>query len=158
MMYHRLTNWMVALSLLLFLAPVGKAQYILPYDTLDQEQEELEGDTIITDTLEVVEPEGQLDTNYVRPARTDADPDAMVVAKANLWIRRLLFRGWLDTSHIGAFARYQLTSWSPGIGSYGPIDARITVYYLGPTAWLGNDAEWLQVAVQTLNEEPTLIE
>lgn len=135
------------------------AQYILPYDTLNQDT--VVSDTVAkTDTIDVEDIDES--ASPAEPPRKrgaePADPHAAQIRLADMWVRRLLFRGWLDTSHIGAFARYQLTSWSQGIGSYGPIEARITVYYLGSTEWMGKDAEWLQVAVQTINDEPILIE
>jgi hypothetical protein len=144
-----------------------RAQYILPDDTLKQPRDsnEVKSDsakdsTAVTDTLEVQDQSPLLDTNYVKPAPTDktGDPHSAVLSRVNTWVRRLLYRGWLDTSHIGVYARYQLTSWSPGIGSFGPIEAQITVYYLGSTEWMGKDAEWLQVAVQMMEEEPLLVE
>ena len=144
-------------------APPSHAQYILPYDTLKRPPDTSEvgkDTTVVTDTVEVSPEEAPLDTNYVkpRPSKTPAEPHAADISNATLWVRRMLFRGWLDTSHIGAYARYQLTSWSPGIGSYGPVEARVTIYYLGPTTWLGKDAEWLQAAAETMGDEPLLIE
>ena len=144
-------------------AAIGSAQYILPYDTLNKAAADSDTvtttDTIEAKIFELESAEEPLDTSYVRPQpKLGKEPYAAQLQLANSWVRRLLFRGWLDTSHIGAFARYQLTAWSQGIGSYGPIEARITAYYLGQTEWMGNDAEWLQFAVQTMDEEPILIE
>jgi hypothetical protein len=152
----------LTLAILLWTVNPGRAQYILPYDTLNRSADTLqeEHDSLwVPDTLEVTEPEPPLDTNYVRPKPGQfADANENLLKQSNTWLRRLLFRGWLDTSHIGAFMSYQLTAWSPSIGSYGPVEARVTIYYLGPTEWMGKDAEWLQAAVQMLSEESRLVE
>ena len=146
-------------SCLLLFSGGGIAQYVLPYDTLNRDT--TESDTAQTDTVEVDDEVLEGAGSPELAPQTTEETTAPLVAEvqlANNWVRRLVFRGWLDTSHIGAFARYQLTAWSPGIGSHGPIEARITVYYLGPTDWMGSDAEWIQIAVQTMESEPTLIE
>ena len=151
--------WLLLAILLAGLVRPSSAQYILPYDTLNKDT--AVSDTAAkTDTIDVEDIDAS-DTQGEPPAKSGGDASGAQTAQirlADTWVRRLLLRGWLDTSHIGAFARYQLTSWSQGIGSYGPIEARLTVYYLGSTEWMGNDAEWLQVAVQTMEDEPILIE
>ena len=142
-------------------ANVCLAQYILPYDTLNQDTT-IKDSADVTDTVDLDEDELESQDEQINvepaPGTTPAEPHAAQLKLANAWVRRLVYRGWLDTSHIGAFARYQLTAWSQAIGSYGPIEARITAYYLGQTEWMGKDAEWLQIAVQTVDDEPTLIE
>lgn len=164
MMFPRSACFLLCALSLAFCAGSGMAQYILPYDTLDRDTAQTDS-VIQTDTIDMGDvdfeaPDTAVDTGVVKPRRGETlpEPHAAQIKLADTWVRRLVFRGWLDTSHIGAFARYQLTSWSQAIGSYGPIDARVTVYYLGPTEWLGEDAEWLQVAVQTMEDEPILIE
>ncbi len=77
---------------------------------------------------------------------------------ATTWVRRLLLRGWMNPTTIGAYATYSLTSWSEGTGSYGPVEARVTMHYLGPAEWLNKEAETLQAAVQFMDAEQTLIE
>lgn len=155
------------LCCLMLLGLSAHAQYILPYDTLKAPEDSLEKDStvdstglIVPDTVDVLEEAPVLDTNYVKPAPSSGpgEPHAASIKRATAWVRHLLYRGWLDTSHIGAYARYQLTAWSHATGSYGPIDAQVTVYYLGPTEWMGKDAEWLQIAMQTMDEDPVLLE
>jgi hypothetical protein len=80
------------------------------------------------------------------------------VEKAHEWLRRLLFRGWLNTTQIGAYSQYQLTEWSETTGSVGPVLARIFVVYLGTSSWLGKNAEWLQLVFQSMDEEPVKVE
>jgi hypothetical protein len=138
----------------------ARAQYVLPYDTLNKDT--TVSDSVMPDTGDATGYDLDVsDTTAPKPRTSGAAPPDEHAAQLKLadnWVRRLIYRGWLDTSHIGAFARYQLTSWNQAVGSYGPIEARITVYYLGSTDWMGQDAEWLQVAVQTMEDEPILIE
>ncbi len=49
-------------------------------------------------------------------------------------------------------------AWDQAVGSYGPVLARMGVYYLGPTEWLGKDAEWLQMFYETMESDPEMIE
>jgi hypothetical protein len=107
-----------------------------------------------TDSSKVTKPADEEKT------RVKAELNAVLQARkfADMWIRRLLFRGWVNTSHIGAYASYQLTGWRQGGGSFGPVEARLTVYYLGTTVWLGKDAEWLQVVFKVMDEVETIIE
>jgi hypothetical protein len=139
----------------LFLASYsGQAQYNLPNDpyakkdSTQQDSAKSQEDTQLqTNTPPAVSGNSDAKSN-VRNARKFADT----------WLRRLLFRGWLDTSHIGAFAEYQLTDWSEVGGSEGPVDARITIQYLGSTYWLGKDAEWLQATVKVIDTDETIID
>ena len=115
-------------------------------------QDEPESDTLqpaLEDTMSVQVP--------AEIAPSDVST-AAAVKRANTWLRRLLYRGVLDVTHIGAYAEYQLTSWSESTGSYGPVDARLTVSYLGSTRWLGADAEWLQAVYRAVDEEAVVIE
>jgi hypothetical protein len=82
----------------------------------------------------------------------------MLIGRAHQWMLRLLYRGKLDASHIGAYSRYQLTAWDATAGSFGPVEARIGVYYLGQTEWEGKDAEWLQAVYETMEDDPQQIE
>jgi hypothetical protein len=154
------------LSLLLFtflccvyLLPVsGLSQYNLP----NTPGEPTAPDTLVKDSLadtlkaanEITQPKKTLEPQETEPEVTPADARKL----ADTWVRRLLLRGWLDNSHIGAYASYQLTGWRRGLGSFGPVEARVTIYYLGPTAFLGKDAEWLQVVFRVMGETETIIE
>ncbi|HEY3294895.1 MAG TPA: hypothetical protein VGL38_05620 [bacterium] len=106
----------------------------------------------------------QLNNDDEIPAAPDtvptvtAAPNSGAVALANLWLRRLLYRGHLNATEIGAYAQYQLTPWDEKVGSYGAVEARLTVYYLGSSEWMGRDAEWLQAVFQTVEGEPTTVE
>jgi len=103
------------------------------------------------------EQENVLPPDSVAPTES-AQPAENVLEQANTWLRRILFRGELNSSYVGAYAQYQITSWREGIGSYGPVLAQMTVYSLGSTEYLGQDAEWLQAVYRTMDGEPTVIE
>jgi hypothetical protein len=106
------------------------------------------------------QPDG--DTSFT-PASTlsptsASNAEQLAVQTAVTWVHRLLFRGWLNPTVIGGFATYQLTSWGEGSGSYGPVDGKLTIHYLGSAEWNGKDAEWLQAAFYTMQSDPELIE
>jgi hypothetical protein len=103
----------------------------------------------------------EADTAGRAASRLPADQQSVeqrAVANAQDWVHLLLFRGWLNPTLIGGYATYQLTAWGEGTGSYGPVDGKLTIQYLGSTEWLGHDAEWLQAAYYTMESEPELIE
>jgi hypothetical protein len=147
------------------------AQYILPEDTVQKPAE-----TVPKPEDTIPKPEG--DSLAQPPPAPNPDSaqrgestseDSLVVRApqisekewvetAQKWVKRLLFRGELDSKVIGAYAQYQLTSWSEAGGSFGPIHARVTVAYLGSTRWQDKNAEWLQTVFQTLEGEPMLVE
>jgi hypothetical protein len=148
-----------------------QAQYILPQDTIKRVEDE---DSITTpsdsvkalsdslkslgDTTKAAKPapkKGGLTTPEEETSTVSPD---QVVKQANQWLKRMLFRGSFDASHIGAYASYQLTAWSDGTGSYGPVEARLTIYYLGSSVWETKDAEWLQAVYTVMDEEPMTIE
>lgn len=93
---------------------------------------------------------------------TAAAPDTSIeqraIRTAQLWLRRLLYRGWINPTIIGAYSTYQLTDWSEATGSYGAVEGKLTIHYLGPTEWVGKDAESFQAAFQSMDEENNLIE
>ena len=130
----------------LFLALVLLGWMTLPSVVVAQEEPEQEN---------VLPPDSVTPT---APAGEQTTPTENVLEQANTWLRRLLFRGELNSSHIGAYAQYQLTAWREGIGSHGPVLAQLTVYALGPTEYLGEDAEWLQAVYRTMDGEPTVVE
>ena len=140
----------------LLTAQVCRAQYELP-DNRDT--------TIAKDTT------GAVDTSRTPPDTTRAPeeseeqaarpfmtPEKAVIERATTWLRRMLYRGKLDATVIGAYAQYQITAWSENVGSYGPVEARMTISYLGTSQFLGKNAEWLQAAYQTVEEEAKLVE
>ncbi|MFZ5432657.1 MAG: hypothetical protein ACOZB3_02675 [Calditrichota bacterium] len=140
-------SWMrwtlLSISLFLLSAPHGVwGQYILPQDTAR------------IDTTQKVEQPVQEESL----APETIVPPMSVLEDANTWLRRALFRGTLDATHIGAYAQYQITAWREGIGSYGPVLARLTIYYLGSSEWKGRDAEWLQAVYRTMDDVPTTVE
>lgn len=148
------------IALLIGTAHRTYAQYDLSPDTTKPEMQDaaqvaadsLKADSTREDTARLE----RADEN-ANPVVTAA-PTAGVVAQANTWLRRLLYRGALDATEIGAYAQYQLTPWDEKVGSYGPVEARLTVYYLGTSEWMGRDAEWLQAVYQTLEGEETMVE
>jgi hypothetical protein len=107
------------------------------------------------------------DPGLVRPDTTKKDTTAAIIPEeaapetsaessslelAKRWIHRLLTRGVLNTNHIGAFAEYQLTDWSPTAGSMGPVRLNLKVVYLGPASFMEQDAEWVQATVSVFGE------
>jgi hypothetical protein len=126
------------------------------------------------DTTGVVEDTTQADTGNVlksklqddndipaedeTPTAASAQKSSGIEATANEWLKRMLYRGELNATEIGAYAEYQLTAWDEKVGSYGPVEARLTVSYLGSSEWMGRDAEWLQAVFQTVDAEPTTVE
>jgi hypothetical protein len=142
---------------LALLAGQVRAQYPLP-----QDQPAATDSTDSLKTPAVNERLEQGERTATPPAADEDKPKQTSIDEvrtlANQWVRRLLFRGWLDTSHIGAWAEYQITGWNENTGSFGPVEARITVYYLGSTVWLGKDAEWVQVSFHNMDEEETQID
>jgi hypothetical protein len=137
--------------------PPVRAQYVLPDDTLQKPVED-----------SLAQPPSNPNPDSAR--RGESAPEDTIVVRAprisekelvetaQKWVKRLLFRGELDSKVIGAYAQYQLTSWSEAGGSFGPIQARVTVAYLGSTRWQDKNAEWLQAVFQTMESEPQLVE
>jgi hypothetical protein len=113
-------------------------------------KDSVETDSVSIDTTEYIEQEN------VQPK--DAKPDETLYKEALLWLKRLLFRGTFDARSIGAYARYQLTAWNEALGSSGAIQARLSVYYLGTTEWMGRDAEWMQAVYEVPGQEPGKVE
>jgi hypothetical protein len=147
-----LLGWGIILSL----SGICRAQYTLPYDR----------DTTRTkDTTEIADTTRQ-QSDTTRAAQESEEPAAKppanaekaVVDLATTWLRRLLYRGKLDVSVIGAYAQYQVTAWGENVGSSGPVEDRLTISYLGTSPFMGKNAEWLQAAFQTVEEEPKLVE
>ena len=138
-----------ALLTLTTLCGVSFAQYNIPADTLSKSED---------DTTQVKKPvkSNPIDEQEAQPKSRENQDAARKFADD--WIRRLLYRGWLDFSHIGGYSTYQLTDWNEGTGSYGPVQARIMIKYLGQSSWLGKDAEWIQASVEIEDEEPTVID
>jgi hypothetical protein len=134
-----------------------RAQYVLPQDTVQKPAED-----------SLIPPPPQPAPDSMRPGESTPE-DTLAVRKpqisekewvdiAQRWVKRLLFRGELDSKVIGAYAQYQLTSWSEAGGSFGPIHARVTAAYLGTTRWQDKSAEWLQAVFQSVESEPALVE
>jgi len=85
------------------------------------------------------------------------DERGELMKQALLWVRRLLYRGFLDNSTSGASATYALTEWNETAGPQGPVIAHVTIVYLGAASWLGKPAEWFQATYKSFeNERPTV--
>lgn len=153
---HRTLLLMIAgFFILAAIALRAPAQYILPYDTIkppaaDVAVDSLENAERPPDTVQTAPPSP--------PPAPGKSPAQLALEQGNLWLRRLLFRSHPDYTLVGAYTRYQLTDWREGIGSHGPVKAKLTVYYLGSSAWMGEDAEWLQAVYQTADAEPVRVE
>jgi hypothetical protein len=184
----RATTPFLILLLSMMVALSAQAQYNIPqkfpYDTTrsasdDEDSLKIRSDSTksATDSAKAVSDSSKAvtdsakaaaDTTQAKPARkifqfespeTEAAVNpAEVLKEANRWLTRMLFRGSFDATQIGAYASYQLTAWSDGTGSYGPVEARFTIYYLGSSTWEGKDAEWLQAVYTSMDAEPTTIE
>jgi hypothetical protein len=158
-------------------ATSGFSQYILPNnpgdplprDTVakDSTADSLKTAPLESDSLKAAKPADLEDQENTRSQTTQgeeakegapATSPLDVVRFADTWVRRMFMRGWLDNTHIGAYASYQLTPWQQGMGSYGSVEARITVYYLGQTEYLGKDAEWFQVVCRVMDDQETIID
>ncbi|RPH92839.1 hypothetical protein EHM69_11910 [candidate division KSB1 bacterium] len=142
------------LFLVLILSPAAHAQYILPYDTIG---------TAVADSTDSTKaaPQSVEDADQEQENIAPENPiinEKAVVEQAVTWVRRLLFRSAFNMTEIGAFSQYQITSWSEGRGAYGPVEARITVAYLGTSGVNGKPAEWIQASYQTVDDEPFLVE
>jgi hypothetical protein len=124
-------------------------------DTVTQFDRSGPDSTVVRDsTATKIKPAEEMEQEPEAAPRTEQS----IVDDAITWVRRLLFRGAFDATQIGAYASYQLTAWSEATGSSGPIQARVSVMYLGSMTWLGKRAEWLQASYQTVEDEPALIE
>jgi len=146
------------------LTPTPDSTHVVSKDSTKLPADSLKADSAKQDTekQDSEKPKG-LNQNEI-PAAGDTVPEVSeapnsgIVPTANMWLRRLLYRGTLDASEIGAYAQYQITPWDEKVGSYGAVEARLTVYYLGTSEWMGRDAEWLQAVYQTVEGEPTTVE
>lgn len=100
------------------------------------------------------------DTTIARPqvpVPSRPDPDRLLKEQALLWVRRLIYRGFLDNGTTGTSATYALTEWNEISGPYGPAIAHVTVVYLGAITWLGKPAEWFQATFKSFeNERPSV--
>jgi hypothetical protein len=149
---------LLAVTLLCFAAGVTWAQ---------EGDEAADTATVVQDSVVEVSPEAE-------PSNIEANDDAatppvsrgeytptiedVAIGTAKTWLRRLLYRGWVNPTIIGAYSTYQLTDWSEATGSYGGVEGRLTIHYLGPIEWMGRDAESFQAAFQALDEESNLVE
>jgi hypothetical protein len=148
------------------------AQYVLPQDKPKPRPKAAPVDTTKADTTkpqaDTTKPVKQLEDEETSPesnapeteapAPTAANEATALLADANKWVRRLLFRGTLDATTIGAYARYQITDWTDGVGSVGPVLGRVTIYYLGSSVWEGKDAEWLQAMYESQGDVSGMVE
>ncbi|MCB9367009.1 MAG: hypothetical protein H6506_02520 [Calditrichaeota bacterium] len=124
---------------LLLLSVTSFAQY--PYSLEPEPTDSTAADSLVTDSL--VSPSGLL----------QSDPQTMLVAKALIWARRLLYRGFLEDSETGTNAVYALTEWKEISGPFGPVMAHLSVTYLGRVNWLGKNAAWLQMTYRSLETD-----
>lgn len=102
--------------------------------------------------------DGASELDEAAQAANEKSVEERAIEMAKVWLRRLLYRGWVNPTVIGAYTTYQLTEWSEATGSYGGVEGRLTIHYLGPTEWLSKDAESFQAAFQSLDEENNLVE
>ncbi|MBI5059747.1 hypothetical protein HZB60_08210 [candidate division KSB1 bacterium] len=151
----------LAVLLALLTAGVLPAQESEPPQPLDSAKTDSVTPPPVKSRLQQAIEAGERAAEEVGTDSVRSDPAStgrIALEKAQKWVRRLFYRGWLNPTVIGGFSTYQLTFWGEGTGSYGPVDAKLTVQYLGPTEWMGKDAEWLQAAYYTMESDPELIE
>jgi hypothetical protein len=143
-------------ALWLSLPGICRAQYTLPYDR-DTTRTKDTTETADTTTIKSSAPR-ESDAVEEQAAKPAENPEKIAVEQAITWLRRLLYRGKLDVSVIGAYAQYQVTAWGENVGSFGPVEGRLTISYLGTSPFMGKNAEWLQAAFQAVEEEPIIVE
>lgn len=137
----------------------ARAQYILPYDTLGKASEDSAASAAAAEEKKTQKAADEaIDQTEDSILATPKMTHQQLLEMAEQWLRRLLYRGVLDTKTIGAYANYQLTAWSEAGGSYGPVEARVTVSYLGSLTQEGKTAEWLQAIFQAMDEDPMVVE
>lgn len=133
------------LALLLAMTSLVWAQYpvslqpaVIPTDTA----------TVDTSKVDTVKKAAQ-DKPSVSPERKSSE----FKEQALTWVRRLIYRGYLDDQTSGTSATYALTGWNETSGPYGSVIAHVTVVYLGSVSWVGKPAEWFQATYKSLDKE-----
>jgi hypothetical protein len=81
------------------------------------------------------------------------DPIPQIKADALKWVRRLVYRGFLDEATTRVSATYALTDWAELSGPAGPVKAHLSISYLGSVSWLGQPAAWLQATFRSFEDE-----
>jgi hypothetical protein len=127
-----------ALALLLALCSVASAQY--PVSLPTKTEDSLKTDSVATDT-----------TTLAAPKPSEFEQMSELKANALKWVRRLVYRGFIDDQLTGTSATYALTEWKEASGPAGPVLAYVTVVYLGAVSWLGQPSTWIQATYKSLD-------
>lgn len=135
------------LALLLALATSGWAQYSYTGQPVTAEE-----DTLAKDSLAVDSVKAKPETPAVIE-RSESERNAELKKEALTWVRRLIYRGFLDDETTGTSATYALTEWSETAGPYGPVLAHLTVIYLGSVSWLGKSSAWFQATYKSFDDD-----
>ncbi|MCC6476627.1 hypothetical protein IT157_06165 [bacterium] len=132
-----------ALSLLFLCVTSLLAQY--PFNTPSEE-----------DTLQAPADSPRVEKPATPPS-PPTDPIPQLKADALKWVRRLIYRGFLDEASTRVSATYALTDWTETSGPNGPVKAHLSIAYLGSVSWLGQPAAWLQASFRSFDEDrPTV--
>ncbi len=140
---------LAGLALLLALATSAMAQYSYTGKPVAAEPDSLAKDSLSIDTTAA---------KPVAPAvpavREPSESDRTFAMKrdALTWVRRLIYRGFLDDQTTGTSATYALTEWSETSGPFGPVLAHVTIAYLGSVSWLGKPSAWFQATYKSFDE------
>ncbi len=130
---------------LMLIAQLGIAQYSRP--AAPSESDSTTADSLRDSTAQALP----------TPSVNAPGPKIELMQQAMRWVRRLLYRGYLDNSTSGTSATYALTEWTEAAGPQGPVIAHVTIIYLGAVSWMGKPAEWFQATYKSFeNERPTV--
>lgn len=134
-----------ALALLLLILLPAQAQY-----SYDPNKPKVNEDSLQTDSLEAdTTSSGELKDLQL----SEGDKTSELKTQALTWVRRLIYRGFLDDETTGTSATYALTEWSETSGPFGPVLAHVTVIYLGSVTWLGKPSAWFQATFKSFEDD-----
>lgn len=140
---------LAALVLQLALCTLALAQYSYTGKPQTAETDTLTTDSLSADTVKSEKPA------VFEPSESDKLSELR--KQALTWVRRLVYRGFLDDETTGTSATYALTEWSESSGPHGPVLAHITVIYLGSVSWLGKPSAWFQATYKSFDDDrPTV--
>lgn len=92
-----------------------------------------------------------VDSAVTAPEPSEFEQLSELKTNALTWVRRLIYRGFLDDQLTGTSATYALSEWREVSGPAGPVQAYVTVVYLGSVSWLGKPSSWFQATYKSLD-------
>ncbi len=129
----------LALALLFLLTSSATAQYPVSLLPAVSDEDTQDADSLVADTVVAI------------PAQSESEMASELKKQALTWVRRLIYRGFLDDQVTGTSATYALTEWSESSGPHGPVLAHVSVVYLGSVSWLGKPSTWFQATYKSLD-------